>query len=99
MYAAVVRKFGDPPAYEKFDTPVPASPDEMVIDVLGAPLHNRARSAAAGSHYTSTGALPMIPGLDGIGRDRDGQLRYFVLHDTHLGSMAEQVVIDPRASA
>jgi NADPH:quinone reductase-like Zn-dependent oxidoreductase len=40
----------------------------------------------------------MIPGLDGVGRDRDGQLRYFVLDDTNLGSMAEQVVVDPRRS-
>jgi NADPH:quinone reductase-like Zn-dependent oxidoreductase len=40
----------------------------------------------------------MIPGIDGIGRDPDGQLRYFILADTHLGSMAEQVVIDPRRS-
>jgi NADPH:quinone reductase-like Zn-dependent oxidoreductase len=40
----------------------------------------------------------MIPGFDGIGRDPDGQLRYFILADTHLGSMAEQVVIDPRRS-
>jgi NADPH:quinone reductase-like Zn-dependent oxidoreductase len=40
----------------------------------------------------------MIPGLDGIGRDPDGQLRYFILDDTHLGSMADQVAIDPRRS-
>ena len=98
MNAAVVRLFGDPPAYEPFDTPTPTKPDEMLIDVLAAGLHPRTRSSANGSHYTSTGRLPMIPGLDGIGRDPDGQLRYFVLHDTHLGSMAEQVLIDPRRS-
>jgi NADPH:quinone reductase-like Zn-dependent oxidoreductase len=70
----------------------------MLIDVLAAGLHPRTRSSANGSHYTSTGQLPMIPGFDGIGRDPDGRLRYFILADTHLGSMAEQVVIDPRRS-
>ncbi len=98
MNAAVVRSFGDPPAYEPFDTPMPASPDEMLVDVLAAGLHPRARSSADGSHYTSNGQLPMIPGTDGIGRDPDGRLRYFVLDDTHLGSMAEHVLIDPRHS-
>ena len=98
MKAAVIRSFGDPPAYESFDTPMPTAPHEMVIDVLAAGLHPRTRSSADGSHYTSTGRLPMVPGLDGVGRDPDGQLRYFILEDTHLGSMAEQVAIDPRRS-
>jgi len=98
MNAAVVRSFGDPPAYEPFDTPTPTSPDEMLIDVLAAGLHQRTRSSANGSHYTSIGELPMIPGFDGIGRDPDGGLRYFILADTHLGSMAEQVVIESRRS-
>ena len=98
MNAAVIRSFGDPPAYEPFDTPTPDTPDEMLIEVLAAALHPRTRSSANGSHYTSTGQLPMIPGLDGIGRDPDGQLRYFILDHPQLGSMAEQVVIDPRRS-
>ncbi|HEX4345201.1 MAG TPA: zinc-binding alcohol dehydrogenase family protein [Solirubrobacteraceae bacterium] len=98
MNAAVVRSFADPPAYEPFDTPTPASPDEMAIDVLAVGLHPRTRSSADGSHYASSGQLPMIPGFDGIGRDPDGRLRYFILADTHLGSMAEQVVVDPRRS-
>ena len=98
MNAAVVRSFGDLPAYESIDTPTPTGPDQMLIDVLAAGLHPRTRSSANGSHYSSKGVLPMIPGFDGIGRDRDGQLRYFILDDTHFGSMAEQVLIDPRGS-
>jgi NADPH:quinone reductase-like Zn-dependent oxidoreductase len=70
----------------------------MPIKVLAAGLHNRVRTSARGSHYTSTGQLPMIPGLDGVGTGPDGELRYFVLHDTRFGSLAEEVVIDPRAS-
>ncbi len=98
MNAAVVRSFGDPPAYERFDAPAPRVPDEMVIEVLAAGLHPRTRSGADGSHYTSRGQLPMIPGLDGIGRDPDGRLRYFILDDARFGSMAEQVAIDPGRS-
>jgi NADPH:quinone reductase-like Zn-dependent oxidoreductase len=97
MYAAVIRSFGDAPAYEPVDDPAPST-EEIPLDVLAAALHPRTRSSANGSHYTSTGQLPMIPGLDGIGRDPDGQLRYFILDDPQRGSMAERVAIDPRRS-
>jgi NADPH:quinone reductase-like Zn-dependent oxidoreductase len=40
----------------------------------------------------------MVPGIDGVGRTEDGQLRYFVLPDTALGAMAERTVIDLRRS-
>lgn len=56
------------------------------------------RSQADGSHYTSSGELPLVPGIDGVGRGRDGTLRYFVLPDTTMGAMAEQTVIDRRRS-
>jgi NADPH:quinone reductase-like Zn-dependent oxidoreductase len=78
--------------------PVPAGDDEMLVDVLAAGLHPRVRSQADGSHYTSTGALPLVPGVDGVGRGPDGLLRYFVLPDTTMGAMAEQTVIDTRRS-
>ncbi|WP_237159468.1 quinone oxidoreductase family protein [Mycolicibacterium rhodesiae] len=55
------------------------------------------RSRASGAHYTSTGALPVVPGVDGVGRGSDGTLRYFVVA-TELGAMAEQTVIDARRS-
>ncbi|HWI75279.1 MAG TPA: zinc-binding dehydrogenase, partial [Baekduia sp.] len=43
--------------------------------------------------------LPLIPGIDGVGRDPEGRLRYFVLPDTRFGSMAQRAVIDARRSA
>jgi len=98
MHAAVVRSFEHPPVYESLDTPKPTSADERLVDVLATALHPRVRSSADGSHYTSTGKLPMIPGFDGVGRDAGGELRYFILPDTDLGSMADQVVIDRRRS-
>ena len=68
VHAAVVRSFGSPPRYEPFDLPAPSGGDQAVVDVLAAGLHPRVRSGASGSHYTSTGKLPMIPGIDGVGR-------------------------------
>ena len=98
MKAAVVSSFDSPPHYEEFPVPIPAGDNDMVIDVIAAGLHPRVRSQADGSHYTSTGELPLVPGIDGVGRGADGRLRYFVLPDTPMGAMAEQTVIDTRRS-
>jgi NADPH:quinone reductase-like Zn-dependent oxidoreductase len=98
MKAGVVSSFDTAPRYEEFPAPVPVRPGEMVIDVLAAGLHPRVRSQANGSHYTSTDQLPLVPGIDGVGRGPDGLLRYFVLPDTTLGAMAEQTLIDERRS-
>lgn len=98
MKAAVVSSFDSAPRYQEFPVPIPAGEDELLVDVLAAGLHPRVRSQADGSHYTSTGELPLVPGVDGVGRGPDGLLRYFVLPDTTLGAMAEQTVIDPRRS-
>ena len=98
MKAAVVSSFDAPPRYQDFPDPVPAGVDDLVVDVLAAGLHPRVRSQADGSHYTSTDELPLVPGIDGVGRGADGLLRYFILPDTTLGAMAERTVIDPRRS-
>src|ERR1700685_3405045 len=96
MHAAVVRSFDHPPRYESYDTPEPAGPEEALVDVLAVGLHPRVRSGAAGRHYTSTGTLPMIPGVDGVGRLPDGSLGYFPAPADGWGSMAGRAVVDPR---
>jgi NADPH:quinone reductase-like Zn-dependent oxidoreductase len=96
--AAVVSSFDTPPRYQEFPVPAPAGDHEMLVDVLAAGLHPRVRSQASGSHYTSTDELPLVPGIDGVGRGPDGRLRYFVLPDTTMGAMAAQTVIDTRRS-
>ncbi len=96
MHAAVIRSFDAPPRYETFQTPEPSGEHEIAVDVLAAGLHPRVRSGASGSHYTSTDALPLIPGVDGVGRSEDGQLLYFVASDGAFGTMAEWTVIDRR---
>src|SRR5580698_5032848 len=97
MHAAVVTTFGEAPRYQEFPVPVPAD-GEMLVDVLASGLHPRVRSQADGSHYTSTDELPLVPGIDGVGRGPDGVLRYFILPDTTMGSLAEQTVVDTRRS-
>jgi NADPH:quinone reductase-like Zn-dependent oxidoreductase len=96
MHAAVVSSFDHAPRYETVNAPVPSNPDETLVDVIASGLHPRVRSQAGGSHYTSTGELPLIPGIDGVGRTADGELRYFLLEDTAMGAMAEQTVVDRR---
>jgi NADPH:quinone reductase-like Zn-dependent oxidoreductase len=98
MKAAVVSSFGAAPCYEEIPAPTAAGDHDMVVDVVAAGLHPRVRSQADGSHYTSTGELPLVPGIDGVGRGADGLLRYFILPDTTMGAMAEQTVIDIRRS-
>lgn len=68
--------------------------DEVVVEVLAAGLHPRVRSQADGSHYTSCGDLPLVPGIDGVVRDPNGHIRYAVLDDTTLGTMADRTVIE-----
>src|SRR4051794_12614677 len=93
--AAVVTSFDEPPHYREFEVPEPRD-GEITLDVVAVGLHPRTRSGAAGNHYTSSGKLPMIPGVDGVGRRADGRLVYFVADDDVIGTMAEQVAVDPR---
>jgi NADPH:quinone reductase-like Zn-dependent oxidoreductase len=94
MHAAVVTSFDAPPHYRDHPEPVANGRGEMVVDVLAAALHPRVRSQANGSHYTSTDELPLVPGIDAVVRDPKGRIRYTVLDDTTLGTMAERTVIE-----
>ncbi|SNY37325.1 quinone oxidoreductase family protein [Paractinoplanes atraurantiacus] len=96
IQAAVVRSFDRPPRYEPYELPAPSDEDQAVVDVVAVGLHPRVRSGASGSHYTSTGKLPMIPGVDGVGRLADGRLIYFVADDDLAGPMATRTVVDLR---
>ena len=95
MKAAVVHSFDLPPCYEDFPDPV-AAPDkgELLVDVVAAALHPRVRSQANGSHYTSSGELPLVPGIDAVVRDDAGRLYYALLDDTTFGTMAQRTVIE-----
>jgi NADPH:quinone reductase-like Zn-dependent oxidoreductase len=98
MRAAVLSAPGVPPVYREHPEPVTTEENEMVVEVLAAGLHHLTRARADGSHYSSGGAFPLVPGADGVVRDSSGRLRYAVLDDTPLGTFAERTVIDARRS-
>lgn len=98
MKAALVTSFDQPPTYAEVPDPVAHQPGELVVDVVAAGLHPRVRSQANGSHYGSTGELPLVPGIDGVVRDPEGRLRYALLGDTSLGTMAQRTVIETNRS-
>ena len=97
MHAAVVHSFDHPPGTRPVDTP--NLPDPMRCSSRaggGAATSGPATGAASGRHYTSTGELPMIPGIDGDGRLPDGRRIYFASPDDAWGSMAERAVVELR---
>ncbi|MFI5959371.1 zinc-binding alcohol dehydrogenase family protein [Cryptosporangium sp. NPDC051539] len=96
IQAAVVRSFDRPPRFEPFELPALTDEDQVVVDVLAVGLHPRVRTGASGRHYTSAGRLPLVPGVDGVGRLPGGQLVYFVAEDDVIGSMGTKTVIDAR---
>ncbi|HVV31435.1 MAG TPA: zinc-binding alcohol dehydrogenase family protein [Mycobacteriales bacterium] len=98
MNAAVVASFDEPPRYQRFNVPQPTTDSETLVDVLAVGLHPRVRTDAAGVHYTSTGTLPMIPGIDGVGRRPDGKRIYFVATNDVVGTMADKALVDERRS-
>jgi len=67
MNAAVVQAFNTPPKYTTFADPI-AGDGEALVNVTAAALHPIVKALAAGTHYGSTGELPFVPGVDGVGR-------------------------------
>lgn len=88
MNAAVVNAFDQPPQYATFTDPIPAD-GEQLVTVAAAGLHPIVKSLANGSHYGSTGELPFVPGVDGVGRLADGARVYFGSARSPYGTMAE----------
>lgn len=93
MKAAVLKHFGEVPAFGEFADPVPAE-DEALIEVRAAALQRVDRARASGRHYTSGGdeGLPAVCGIDGVGIGPDGTRVYFALPRAPFGSMAERTV-------
>ena len=91
MNAAVVEAFNSPPRYTSFADPV-AGDGELIVKVSAAGLHPIVRALANGTHYGSTGELPFVPGVDGIGRLEDETRVYFGSARSPFGTFAELAV-------
>jgi NADPH2:quinone reductase len=94
MNAAVVESAQSAPQYKPFDDPGP-QPGESVVRVLAAGLHPVVRSRAKGSHYTSSGQFPLIPGVDGVGLLDDGRRVFFAAARPLYGTFAERCITRP----
>ena len=95
MKAAIVEQAGHAPVYGTFRDPE-AAPGQAVVRVTAAALSHVTRSRAAGTHYSGAGALPLVPGLDGVGVDESGRRVYFILPEAPFGGMAERCLVDVR---
>ena len=91
MNAAVVYSFDAPPRYTSFADPV-AGEAEVVLDVIASGLHPIVKALATGSHYRNTGALPFIPGVDGVARKQDGTRVLFGMSRPPFGTFCERTV-------
>ncbi|MFP5229920.1 MAG: zinc-binding alcohol dehydrogenase family protein [Acidobacteriota bacterium] len=94
MNAALVESFDRPPRYTTFADPVPNG-DEVPITVTAAGLHPIVKALAKGTHYGSTGQLPFIPGVDGVGRKPDGTRVLFGSTHPPYGTFAERSLAHP----
>jgi NADPH2:quinone reductase len=92
MHAAVVNVLGEPPTYQTFPDPVPGE-GEVIIEVRAAGLHPIVKALASGSHYAGKGEVPVVPGIDGVGKLPDGSRVYFTFARKPWGSMCERTVV------
>lgn len=93
MHAAVVTAIGKIPAYAGFREPAPTA-GKSILRVEAAALTHLTRGRASGTHYTSVGELPFVPGVDGVGTHEDGRRVYFLMPEKPFGAMAERVLVD-----
>lgn len=92
MKAAVLHTPGQPPRYEDFPDPTPGE-DESLVRVRAASLKTLDRAMAEGEHYSSSGRLPAIPGVDGIAMLEDGARVYCGGVRPPYGMMAELAAV------
>lgn len=93
MHQAQVTEWGQSPKYVEVPDLPPPGQDEIRLKIIATGLHRVVRSRAAGSHYSS-GSLPHVPGIDGIGQTEDGQKVYFFSFS--VGAMSEYINISKK---
>jgi NADPH:quinone reductase-like Zn-dependent oxidoreductase len=91
MKAAVVESYAGAPRYAEFANPEPGE-GEVLVRVTAAGLHPIVKALASGSHYGSTGQLPFVAGVDGVGRLEDGTRVFFGGARSPFGTMAERAL-------
>jgi NADPH:quinone reductase-like Zn-dependent oxidoreductase len=92
MNAAVLHALNKPPQFEEFPDPN-VEKDEVIVHVRAAALKPVDKQIASGSHYASPRNLPVVCGIDGVGRLEDGTRVYFGGPRAPYGAMAERTVM------
>ena len=72
MKAVVLEALGSPPIYGDFAEP-DLLPREALIHVHVASVKQLERLIASGKHYSRPKSLPIVLGLDGVGRLDNGE--------------------------
>ena len=97
MKAAVVVEAGQPPVYQDFREPSPAA-GKTLIRVNASSISHVTKMRASGQHYSASGELPFIPGIDGVGVTDEGRRVYFIMPDAPFGAttnaLAENLMSD-----
>ena len=91
MNAAVVHSFDAPPCYTTFAEPVPVE-GEKLVNVTATGLHPIVKALAKGTHYGSSGQLPFVAGVDGVGKLEDGTRVYFGISRSPFGTFSERAL-------
>ena len=86
MMAVVVRDADAPPALEEFDDPSPGE-GQLVVDVLAAGLN------PVDLAMMRSGALPAVPGNEGVAVTADGRRAYFERTIAPFGSFAPRALV------
>lgn len=92
MKAALVKAPGATPVYADFIEPT-VTEGTARIAVKASGLSHITKGRASGTHYSSSGAFPLVPGMDGVGTLEDGQRVYFVLPEAPFGGMADYCLV------
>jgi len=92
MNAAVLHTLNQPPQFAQFPEPV-AEENEVIVHVRAAALKPIDKQMASGSHYAAYSKLPVVCGMDGVGRLDDGTRVFFGGPRPPYGSMAERTVV------
>lgn len=89
MRAVVVSGPGEQPMAGEFRDPEPTA-REGSYQLVAAGVHQVVKSRVAGSHYSSAGGYPQVPGIDAVGRGEDGRLVYAGGVRAPWGTMAQR---------
>ncbi|HEX6755562.1 MAG TPA: zinc-binding dehydrogenase [Mycobacteriales bacterium] len=76
MRAALLTRYGRPPAVAEREWPVPG-PDQILVRVTAAPIAPLDLLCATGTSYFGAPALPYVPGVQGVGRLESGDRVWF----------------------